>query len=159
MSKVVADWDFLLLWPMPHYTFYGAWEGVGKMKHYIQMWKKGLDFHGRTRRREFWPAFFISECSIIFLLFVSGIVSETNSLGILLPFVIFYFVYIIALLIPFLALMVRRLHDSNKSGAWLLLRFVPLIGTILLLVFFCLDSDPEQNGFGPCPKEKDKRED
>lgn len=61
--------------------------------------------------------------------------------------------YVIAVFIPFIAVSVRRLHDTDRSGWWLLLGFVPFIGTIVLVVFFALDSKPGQNQYGPNPKE------
>lgn len=61
-------------------------------------------------------------------------------------------VYILALRIPSLALAVRRLHDSGTSGWLLLVTFVPFVGGIILLVFMCLDSEPNTNRWGPNPK-------
>ncbi|MDR2934962.1 MAG: DUF805 domain-containing protein, partial [Candidatus Adiutrix sp.] len=47
---------------------------------------------------------------------------------------------------------IRRLHDIGKSGWWLLLLLIPLVGAIIILVFLCLDSQPGENQYGPNPK-------
>ncbi len=57
----------------------------------------------------------------------------------------------LALLLPSLAVGVRRLHDTNRSGWWLLLWFVPIVGWIVLIVWYCQDSGPD-NQYGPSPK-------
>lgn len=60
--------------------------------------------------------------------------------------------YSLAVLLPTLAVSVRRLHDTGRSGWWLLIGLIPLIGGIILLVFSCMDSDPNENQYGPNPK-------
>ena len=62
-------------------------------------------------------------------------------------------IYTLAVLIPTLAVSVRRLHDSGRSGWWLLFGMVPAVGPIVLLVFMGKDSKPEQNQYGVNPKE------
>ena len=64
-------------------------------------------------------------------------------------------IYVLATFIPTLAVTVRRLHDMGKNGWWILLNFIPFvnyIGGIILLVFTCIDSEPNNNKFGPNPK-------
>ena len=61
-------------------------------------------------------------------------------------------IYGLAVLIPSLAVTVRRLHDIDRSGWWILIRLVPLIGVIVLLVFALLDGTPGDNQYGPNPK-------
>ncbi|MCK4837704.1 MAG: DUF805 domain-containing protein, partial [Desulfobulbaceae bacterium] len=60
--------------------------------------------------------------------------------------------YSLAVLIPGIAVSVRRLHDTDRSGWWLLIALVPLIGAIVLFIFMVLDSKPEQNQYGVNPK-------
>lgn len=60
--------------------------------------------------------------------------------------------YMLAVLLPSIAVGVRRLHDSGHSGLWLLIAFVPVVGGLVLLVFFVLDSEPGTNAYGPNPK-------
>jgi uncharacterized membrane protein YhaH (DUF805 family) len=65
---------------------------------------------------------------------------------------ILQFVYGIAVLLPCLGVCVRRLHDIGKTGWWLLICLVPIVGPIVFLVFMCLDSKPGTNEYGPNPK-------
>lgn len=60
--------------------------------------------------------------------------------------------YSFAILIPAIAVSIRRLHDTGRSGWWFLICFIPLIGTIVLFVFMVLDSEPGENQYGPNPK-------
>ena len=61
-------------------------------------------------------------------------------------------VYGLALLLPTLAVMVRRLHDTGRSGSWLLIGLIPLAGLVVLIVFWARDSQPGDNQYGPNPK-------
>lgn len=63
-----------------------------------------------------------------------------------------YMVYFWAIVLPSAAVSVRRLHDTNNSGWWLLLAFIPLLGAIALLVLFVLERTRDENSFGPNPK-------
>ncbi len=75
-----------------------------------------------------------------------GTFSSSSNIGLLSG------IYSLAVIIPTLALSVRRLHDTDRSGWWILIGLVPLIGSIVLLVFYVMDSTPGQNRFGPNPK-------
>ena len=61
-------------------------------------------------------------------------------------------IYTLAVLIPTIAVTVRRLHDTDRSGWWFLIIFLPLIGAIAFLVFMCLDGTQGDNQYGPNPK-------
>ncbi|MEX2441758.1 MAG: DUF805 domain-containing protein [Pontimonas sp.] len=61
-------------------------------------------------------------------------------------------VFALAIIVPVLALGVRRLHDTNRSGWWVLLGFIPIIGSVVLFVFYVLDSTPGDNQYGSNPK-------
>lgn len=74
---------------------------------------------------------------------VDGILGTNGALGGL---------YSLAVLIPYLAVSVRRLHDTDRSGWWILVNIIPLIGWIIYLVFLCSDSKPGENRFGANPK-------
>lgn len=105
---------------------------------------KYADFSGRARRSEYWYwalAVFVAYlvCLIIFLIF--------KPLGVLL-----YIVFVLAVIVPNLAVLWRRLHDTGRSGWWILISLVPFVGGIILLVFTCLDSQPGPNIYGPSPK-------
>lgn len=103
------------------------------------------NFHGRARREEYWMFTLINVLIQIALGIVWVIVSgsDTNVLGAL---------YSLAVLIPALAVSVRRLHDTDRSGWWLLLALIPIIGALVVLYFFVLDSTPGTNKFGENPK-------
>ena len=106
--------------------------------------EKYADFTGRARRAEYWWFVLLN-----FGVYV-GLSILTRVLG-SLGFAI-YLVYALAVIIPSLAVAVRRLHDTGKSGWFLLIGLIPLIGPIILLVFFFTDSDAGTNQYGPSPK-------
>jgi len=120
------------------------------MNWYIEVLKKYAVFSGRARRKEYW--FFclfniiISIVLSIIDVFLLGTEPEAG-VGLLGT------LYALAVLIPALAVSVRRLHDTDRTGWWLLIAIVPLIGFIVLLVFMLLDSTPGENKHGPNPKE------
>ena len=60
--------------------------------------------------------------------------------------------YSLAALLPGLAVCARRLHDTDRSGWWMLIALIPVVGIIVLLVFMCMDSTPGENRFGANPK-------
>ena len=85
---------------------------------------------------------------IIVLGIIDGIISSGAEIGIGILGGIYY----LAVLIPNIAVSVRRLHDTNHSGWWLLIGLVPIIGFIVLLVFLVRDSQAGENQYGPNPK-------
>jgi len=110
------------------------------------------DFQGRSRRSEFWY-FYLGFVLIVFgLSFLGGIIGGAtgSEAGGIIPMVLLGIVSLV-FIVPFLACAVRRLHDSGKSGWWLLISIIPL-GGIVLFVFYCLDSEPGANKWGPNPK-------
>ena len=114
---------------------------------YMQVLKKYAVFSGRARRKEYW--FFILWYVVISigLAIIDAVAGlRIGDAGILQG------LYALALLIPSLAVTVRRLHDTGRTGWWLLIILIPLIGLIVLLVFMFLDSEPGENAYGPSPK-------
>lgn len=103
--------------------------------------EKYADFSGRARRSEYW---YFALFNLI-LSIVATIVDQA------LPFPILSLVVALGLIVPSLAVAVRRLHDTDKSGWFLLLALIPFVGGIILLVFFCTDSKAD-NKYGPNPK-------
>lgn len=102
------------------------------------------NFSGRARRSEYW---YFTLANIL-LGIISGI------LGVVVPgFMLIVNIVGLALIIPSLAVCVRRLHDIGKSGWFYLLSFIPLIGQILIIIWFCQDSQPGENKWGANPKE------
>jgi len=115
------------------------------MEQFITAYKTAftryVDFSGRTSVGGFWR--FIAVNFVVFV--VLGILSNVSSV-----FLILYFVYAVAVLLPGLAIAVRRLHDTGKSGWMVLLGLIPLVGIILLIVFYVQPSDgPNDYGHGP----------
>ena len=121
------------------------------MDWYLRVLKQYAVFNGRARRKEYWFFVLFNILISIGLAIVDGLTGSFSAeagLGLLGG------VYTLAVLIPSIAVSVRRLHDTNRSGWWLLIAFIPLIGAIVLLVFMVLDSHPGANRFGPNPKEE-----
>jgi uncharacterized membrane protein YhaH (DUF805 family) len=121
------------------------------MYWYLQVMSKYAVFSGRARRKEYWMFQLVN--FVVALVLCAGFVTKPSpSLIPLLMLVIFG--YVLATLVPGLAVSVRRLHDINFTGWWLLIGFIPM-GGLVLLVFHLLDSTPGSNLYGPNPKGMD----
>lgn len=129
----------------------------------FQPLRKYADFQGRARRSEFWLFWLL--LIIVEIVFMTIITLAGGSVAVIADpstdlamsgaaWAVFavYMLALLALLIPSLAVAVRRLHDTNRSGWWLLIGFIPLLGALVLLVFYLLDGTPGPNRFGPDPK-------
>lgn len=119
------------------------------MNYYMDVLRKYFVFSGRARRKEYWMFVLFNLLISIGLSIVervTGLYSAESGLGFL------SLIYSLAVLIPSISVGVRRLHDTNRSGWWMLIALVPFIGSIVLLVLFVLDSDPGSNQYGPNPK-------
>ena len=110
---------------------------------YLKVLRQYTDFSGRARRREYWM-FVLANFIIAFVL---GIIDTIIGWGQILSGI-----YSVAVLLPSLAVAVRRLHDIGKSGWWLFLCLIPLIGGIWVIVLMCKDSQYEANQWGAIPK-------
>ena len=106
-------------------------------KWYVEVLKKYAVFEGRARREEFWMYTLVNLIVAIVLYFISPML---------------YGLYALAVLVPGLAVGARRLHDTNRSGWLLLIGLIPLVGVIVLIVFWVQDSQPGPNQYGPNPK-------
>ena len=113
------------------------------MTWYLQVLKNYAVFSGRAHRTEYWMFFLINLIITLALYIIEGLVGGPGVLGGL---------YSLAVLIPTLAVSARRLHDTNRSGWWLLIGLIPVIGSIVLLVFMVQDSQEGENQYGPNPK-------
>lgn len=113
------------------------------MNGYLATLKKYADFRGRARRTEYWLFFLFNLVIATLLGVVDFFLGTLGALGAL---------FALAILIPSIAVAARRMHDTNRSGWWLLIAFIPVIGTIALIIFLLLDSDPGENRFGSNPK-------
>lgn len=123
------------------------------MKWYLKVLQQYADFNGRARRKEYWYFFLINFLISFGIAFIGGILGFMNPESSLafLPSAL-AMIYGIAVFIPGLAVGVRRLHDTNRSGWWMLIGLIPLIGSIILIIFFVEDSQPGTNRYGENPK-------
>lgn len=111
---------------------------------YKKFWRHYADFKGRASRADFWW-WFLANCLIGT---VASVLAMLDSEGIVM---ILYGIYYLAILVPTFAISARRLHDIDKSGWWYLITFVPCVGSIVILVFWCLPGTSGSNKYGPDP--------
>jgi uncharacterized membrane protein YhaH (DUF805 family) len=119
------------------------------MNWYLEVLKKYAVFHGRARRKEYWYfALFhlIISMALAVIDGITGSFSAEAGMGLLGG------LYILAVLLPGIAVSVRRLHDTDRNGWWLLIALIPLIGAIVFLVFMVQDGKPGENHYGSNPK-------
>lgn len=105
--------------------------------------KSGFDhytkFDGRANRPAYWWWFLFNVLVLVAAAILSAIVGSQ----------VIYYLAGLALLLPNLSVSIRRLHDTNRSGWWILIGLVPLVGAIVLLIFYLQDSDAGPNDYGP----------
>ncbi len=112
------------------------------MNYYTDVLKKYAVFNGRATRKEYWMFFLFNIIASI----IVSIIDNTLNIGFLAM------LYSLAVIIPSIAVAARRLHDTGRSGWWLLICLVPFIGVIVFIVFAVQDSQPNENKYGPSPK-------
>lgn len=120
------------------------------MYWYMLALQKYAVFSGRAQRKEYWYFYLFTvliTLALAILDMLIGSFDKVSGVGVLSG------LYSLAVLIPNLAVTVRRLHDTNRSGWWFLVVLVPFIGGIVLLVFLVQDSTPGPNQYGANPKE------
>jgi uncharacterized membrane protein YhaH (DUF805 family) len=116
------------------------------MSWFLIALKKYADFSGRARRKEYW--FFV--LFYLLMLLVIAIAAEFAAAAENALIVIAGVVFL-GMLLPSIAVTVRRLHDIGRTGWWMLLYMIPLIGDIVMLVFAVTPSQPGENAYGPSP--------
>jgi uncharacterized membrane protein YhaH (DUF805 family) len=114
------------------------------MEWYLKVMKDNYaNAEGRARRKEYW----------MFVLFNLLFVLTAGIVDFLLgTFPVIYVLYCLAIIVPSIAVSIRRLHDIGKSGWWMLIGLIPIIGGIWFLVLVCTDGTPGANSYGPSPK-------
>lgn len=128
------------------------------MKWYLKALRQYADFSGRARRTEYWMfvlfnfIFSIVAVGLDYMLGFGLSLSDEYGDTVQIPYGYIFIAYTLAMLIPGLAVAVRRLHDVGKSGWMLLVGLIPLIGGIWLLVLYCTDSQDGSNKWGDNPK-------
>lgn len=120
------------------------------MKWYLKVIRDNYaNFKGRARRKEYWMFTLFNIIFLYALMFISmGIAAATDTTGV----AFIYIIYLLAVLVPTLAVIVRRLHDVGKSGWFYFIGLIPIIGSIWLLVLFVTEGDKGPNQYGPDPK-------
>lgn len=108
-------------------------------------------FSGRASRSEYWWWFLFTIIVSTALNYIFLLVSSAST-ALLISGIVS-----LALLLPTIGLYFRRLHDIGKSGWWWLLLFIPIIGSIILIIWFCKDSQPTENQYGPIPNLVERR--
>ena len=113
------------------------------MNWYLEVLKKYAVFGGRARRKEYWMFCLFNIIVALVLAVIDGLAGTSGVIAML---------YSLAVLIPGIAVSVRRLHDTGRNGWWLLIVLVPAIGAIVFLVFMVQNSSPGKNQYGANPK-------
>jgi uncharacterized membrane protein YhaH (DUF805 family) len=119
------------------------------MQWYTDVLKKYVEFSGRARRKEFWMFALISTIISIVLSIIDRIIGtdfNNGSNGVLQS------IYGLAVLLPSIAVGVRRMHDTNRSGWWVLINLLPCIGWIWFIVLAAQEGVAGDNQYGPDPK-------
>ena len=119
------------------------------MNWYLAVLKNYAGFSGRARRKEFWMFNLFHFIFVYVAMFLDNLlgIASVSGIGPIYGF------YLLALIIPAFAVMVRRLHDVGKSGWMYLIIFIPIVGVIWLMVLSVTDSDSGENQYGQNPKE------
>ena len=113
------------------------------MEWYIKAVKKYAVFSGRAHRREYWSFVLINFIIMFLLEFFEGVIWDAR---------IIYGIYSFFITLPSLAVLVRRLHDTDRSGWWALMLLIPVIGFLVILIFTIQDGSPGVNRYGHIPK-------
>ncbi len=122
------------------------------MDWYIKALKNYVNFTGRARRKEFWLFFLFNILIMLSFSFIATTIKETDK------FMQGLFVfYGLGIIIPSISAIVRRLHDIGKSGWWIFIILIPIIGKIWLIVLLATDSQLSENKWGKNPKEANNK--
>ena len=112
------------------------------MDWYLKVLKSYAVFEGRARRKEYWMFVLFNLVATFVLMLVDVAIFRVRLLS---------GIYSLAVLIPTIAVGVRRLHDTNRTGWWMLVIIIPAIGWIILLVLMAMEGTRGPNRFGPDP--------
>ena len=114
------------------------------MEWFLQVMRKFADVSGRARRKELWMFTLVIGVANLVFNVLGRMTSLFSIVGVLFSLVV---------LVPSITVSIRRLHDTGRSGWWLLLNLVPFLGWAVVIYFFVLDGQPGHNQYGPNPKE------
>ncbi|WP_374266280.1 DUF805 domain-containing protein [Zoogloea sp.] len=116
------------------------------MEWYLKVLRQYVEFGGRAQRKEYWMFQLFNLLAMIAMRLLGELFGgESGGEGL-------SGLYSLAVFLPSLGVTVRRLHDIGKSGWWVLLGFIPLVGVLVLLFFLVKDSEAGSNAYGPNPK-------
>ena len=118
--------------------------GAPEVREFLTVLRRWSDFAGRSSRREYWMYTLVLVLISIVLGILDGIILGEAALSQLLTF---GNVFSLATLVPSLSVSVRRLHDIDKSGWWLLITLTG-VGLLLIIYWACLGSDEDENRYG-----------
>lgn len=113
------------------------------------------NFTGRARRKEYWMFALFNGIFILGIMLVSGGIAAATDMPAIMGL---YMIYVLGVLVPSLAVVVRRLHDVGKSGWFYLIGLIPLIGPIWIFVLLVTEGDTGPNQYGPDPKAENAEE-
>lgn len=119
------------------------------MHWYVDVLKKYAVFSGRAGRSEFWWYTLINAIIGSVLAWIGGLYTLSGP-G---PLAFLFYIYVLATMLPYLGVTIRRLHDTDRSGWWILIDLVPFVGWIVLIVFYILEGTPGENRYGPPPNQ------
>ncbi|HZX07636.1 DUF805 domain-containing protein [Kribbella sp.] len=119
------------------------------MQWYIDVLKKYLVFDGRARRKEYWMFVLFSAIASIILSIIDRVLGTTYNNG---TSGILQTIYGLAVLLPTIGVAIRRMHDTNRSGWWILINLIPCIGWIWFIVLAAQEGTAGQNQYGQDPK-------
>lgn len=117
--------------------------------HAVTPLRRYAQFSGRARRAEYWWFYLLLIIGFVVASILDSLLGFGGSVG---PYGLLSGLFGLAMFVPTLAAGVRRLHDTDRSGWWLLIAFIPLIGAVVLLVFYVSEGTRGDNRFGPDPK-------
>lgn len=120
------------------------------MKWYLKVLKNYLQFTGRASRQEYWMFVLFNMIFVMVAVVLDNLFGSTIGE---LPYGVVYFVYAFAIMLPSIAVSIRRLHDIGKSGFMILVSFIPIAGGIWLLILLCKASEAGSNIYGSAPEE------
>ncbi len=125
------------------------------MYWYLEVFRRYAEFSGRSRRKEYWMFALFNVLFVLGLAVVMAVLASIfgdTGIVFIIP-VIILIIYFAVVFIPSLAVTVRRLHDTGKSGWFILLNLIPYVGGLIIFIFMVLDSEPGENKWGPNPTE------
>jgi len=119
------------------------------MNWWLTAMKKYVDFNGRARRTEYWMFQLFNIIFMIVAIILDSMIGSANEDS---GYQLFYLLFNLAIILPSWAILVRRLHDIGKSGWWVFIALIPLLGGVWLFFMTVTDSQPGDNEYGANPK-------